>query len=73
MEDLKTCFVPFLKKEYEVIYISKPQYYDYHFFYCMVMRAIIQPAQYIVTSNDMHRYITSGKTTLTALGMACGV
>ena len=65
MEDLKTCFVPFLKKEYEVIYISKPQYYDYHFFYCMVMRAIIQPAQYIVTSNDMHRYITSGKTTLT--------
>ena len=31
MEDLKTCFVPFLKKEYEVIYISKPQYYDYHF------------------------------------------
>lgn len=65
MEDLKTCFVPLLSKEYELIYISKPQYYDYHFFYCMVMRAIIQPAQYVVSSNDMHKYITSGKTTLT--------
>ena len=27
----------------------------------MVMRTEIQPAQYVISSNDMHKYITSGK------------
>lgn len=72
MEDLKHSFVHLLEKKYEVLYITKPQYYDYHFFYCMVMRAIIQPAQYIITSNDLHKYITAGKTILT-LWHGCGM
>lgn len=65
MQDLLPHFVPACRKQCEVIYISKPQYYDYHWFYCMVMRAIIQPAQFVVTSNYMHTFITSGKGILT--------
>ena len=61
MQDLKESLLPALEKKYTVIYESKPQYYDYHFFYCMVMRTEIQPAQYVISSNDMHKYITSGK------------
>ena len=61
MLDLKESFVPALEKHYKVIYESKPQYYDYHFFYCMVMRTEIQPAQYVISSNDMYKFITSGK------------
>lgn len=61
MQDLKEALLPTLEQKYKVIYESKPQYYDYHFFYCMVMRTEIQPAQYVISSNDMHKYITSGK------------
>ncbi len=65
MEDLKHCLLPDLQKSYNVIYITKPQYYDYHFFNCLVMRALLQPAEYILSSNDMHRFITGGKTVVT--------
>lgn len=72
MQDLKESFLPDLEEHFNVIYESKPQYYDYHFFYCMVIRAEIQPAQYVITSNDMHKFITGGKKVITlwhGLGM----
>lgn len=72
MEDLKGSLIHLLKEKYEVIYLTKPQYYDYHFFNCMVLRALIQPASIVVSSNDMHVYITNGKRFLSlwhGLGM----
>lgn len=72
MQDLKESFLPTLEQHFNVIYESKPQYYDYHFFYCMVIRAEIQPAQYVISSNDMHKFITGGKDVITlwhGLGM----
>lgn len=72
MQDLKESFLPTLQEHFNVIYESKPQYYDYHFFYCMVIRAEIQPAQYVISSNDMHKFITGGKKVITlwhGLGM----
>lgn len=72
MQDLKESFLPALKEHFNVIYETKPQYYDYHFFYCMVVRAEIQPAQYVISSNDMHKFITGGKKVITlwhGLGM----
>lgn len=72
MQDLKESFLPALEQHFNVIYESKPQYYDYHFFYCMVIRAEIQPAQYVISSNDMHKFITGGKKVITlwhGLGM----
>lgn len=64
MEDLKSRFLEKCREFYNVIYLSKPQYYDYHFLNCMVMRAKLQKAKLVIASNDMHKYITSGKKVL---------
>jgi CDP-glycerol glycerophosphotransferase (TagB/SpsB family) len=61
MQDLEGSILERLRSEYNVIYLTKPQYYDFHFFNCLVLRTLLQPAEYVISSNDMHRYITGGK------------
>ncbi len=61
MEDLREALLPLAREKHEVIYLTKPQYYDYHFFNCLVLRWQLQPARFVVSSNDMHAYITGGK------------
>jgi hypothetical protein len=61
MEDLKEALLPMAREKHEVIYLTKPQYYDYHYFNCMVLRWQLQPARLVVSSNDMHAFITGGK------------
>lgn len=57
MEDLKYSLVPLLTK-YKIIYVKKHQYYDYHFFNCLVVRTLIQPAKLLLSSNDMPLFMT---------------
>lgn len=64
IEDLRIHFLEYINKKFSVQYITKPQYYDYHFFNCMVIRSQIQDAKIVITSNALHKYITQGKTVL---------
>lgn len=72
MEDLRESIVPSLRERFNIIYITKRQYYDYPHFSFMIMRAKLQPSMFVITSNDMHHNIIGGKTNITmwhGLGM----
>ncbi len=61
MQDLKNCLVSTLKEKYDVIYQTKSEFYDYVSFHQLIVRTLIQPAQFIVTSNSLHKYFSFGK------------
>lgn len=72
MTDIKNSLLADLETKFKIIYVTKPQYYDYHWIYCMVLRCLLQPASIVVSSNDIHKYITQGKSVFTiwhGLGM----
>ncbi|SPT70874.1 CDP-glycerol glycerophosphotransferase family protein [Anaerobiospirillum thomasii] len=72
MNDLDGPFLNALRKSYKVLYIDKPQYFNYHYFYCMVVSAYLQPANIILTSNSIHKFMTTDKKVITlwhGLGM----
>lgn len=72
MQDINEHLLPKLSKNFKVKYISKPQYYDFHFFFCMIASAYFADCKFIVTSNDIHKFISSGKKVITlwhGLGM----
>lgn len=72
MEDLKNEFLPELAKHFSVRYITKPQYYDYHSFNCLVIRSQIEDSKFILSSNLLDNRMKKGKITISlwhGLGM----
>ncbi|SKA70215.1 CDP-glycerol glycerophosphotransferase family protein [Desulfobaculum bizertense] len=61
LEDLREDFLPRLREKYKTVYLTKPQYYGYHWFNCLVMRAQIKDTKLILATNSIHKFISGGK------------
>ena len=66
MNDLKEYFVLKAKKYFNIIYLSRPQFCSYIYFFSMCTRAIVQPCNLIIASNNIDIYASDGKSVVMA-------